>query len=289
MPLSKSEIQPSFHSRIILVVCGIIWRGNRILIARRKADSSLEALKWEFPGGKIEFTEDPCRALQREIKEELDFEIEVGDIFGVTSHNYVSDPGETKHVLMLAYRCAHRKGDPAVRDVEDFRWIDPRELTEYDFAAADRPLVEKLRRIYASSPIPPPPAGEDPQTGSDAETRVETLRESVRRFVAERDWEQFHSPKNLSMSITIEAAELMEHFQWETVSESRFAGADPGRLEAISQEVADIAIYVLSLCNSLNLDLSRAIAAKLKLNREKYPLEKYWGKHVAMEEKNGGR
>ena len=83
------------------------------------------------------------------------------------------------------------------------------------------------------------------------------------------------------MSITIEAAELMEHFQWLTVEESRRLPSDPEAFDAIGQEVADVAMYLLSLCNSLNLDLSDAIVRKLKLNREKYPAEKYRGKHTA--------
>ncbi len=277
---NQSRRPETFHARIMLVVCGIIWKGDQFLIARRKEDSALEPLKWEFPGGKIEFSEDPVRALKREIKEELDFEIEVGDIFGVTSHNYVTDPGSARHVLMLAYRCAHKRGNPEPRDVADFRWIHSRELAGFDFAAADRPLVEKLRRIYSAPPKPAVGPEEESPLESDSGATVAQLKESVRRFVAERDWEQFHSPKNLSMSITIEAAELMEHFQWATVGESRFAGAAPGKLEEVGREVADVAIYLLSLCNSLNLDLSRAISAKLKLNREKYPLEEYWGKHV---------
>ncbi len=80
------------------------------------------------------------------------------------------------------------------------------------------------------------------------------------------------------MSIAIEAAELMEHFQWVTVPEARLLTRDPEKYEEVIQEVADIAIYILSLCHSLNIDLSEAIGKKLKLNRKKYPMEEYWGK-----------
>lgn len=268
------------RSQIILVTCGIIWRGRELLIAQRKPDSALEPLKWEFPGGKIEFTEDPPRALRREIKEELDFEIDVGDIFCVSSHNYQVDKQNTKHVLMLGYTCAYRKGEAVARDVHDFRWIRVEDLDQFDFAAADHPIVEKIRAEHSH-----PDRGdrEQPQAEhllSDDKCSVRHLKREVNRFVSERDWEQFHSPKNLSMSITIEAAELMEHFQWATITESRLLTNDPEKFEEVAQEIADITIYVLSLCHMLNLDLSDAISTKLRLNREKYPLEKYWGKYT---------
>lgn len=86
-----------------------------------------------------------------------------------------------------------------------------------------------------------------------------------------RNWEPYHSPKNLSMSIAIEAAELMEHFQWLTIEESRAIIKEPDKLERIKDEIADIAIYLLSLSNALNIDLSAAILEKLERNKERYP------------------
>lgn len=280
--MSEAADKKDLRARIILVTCGIIWRGREILIARRKADSRLEPLKWEFPGGKIEFSEDPPRALKREIKEELDFEIEVGEIFCVSSHHYRGSAKAVDHVLMLAYSCAYLKGEPAARDVSDFRWIGVEELDRYDFAGADYPIIERLRSLYArpGSSRQDRPDAEGPPL-CDRDCPVSALKEEVNRFVSERDWEQFHSPKNLSMSIAIEAAELMEHFQWSTVSEARLLTRDPEKYEEVTQEVADIAIYLLSLCRSLNIDLSRAIGEKLKLNRRKYPLEEFWGKYTA--------
>ncbi|MFH1039006.1 MAG: NUDIX domain-containing protein [PVC group bacterium] len=272
---------PGLRAQIILVTCGVIWRGRELLIARRQPDSILEPLKWEFPGGKIEFSEDPPAALKREIREELNFEIEVGDIFCVSSHNYQQSPDQVKHVLMLAYSCAYVKGEPEAREVHDFRWVGVEDLDRYDFAAADHPVIKRLRSAYArpnrSETGPAAPAEE---ILSDRDCPVSSLKRDVNRFVSERDWEQFHSPKNLSMSIAIEAAELMEHFQWLTVSEARFLTRSPEKYEEIIQEVADIAIYLLSLCHTLNIDLSASISKKLKLNREKYPLEEYWGKHT---------
>jgi mutator protein MutT len=266
-------------ARITLVTCGIIWKGSKFLIAQRKPDSLLEALKWEFPGGKIEFTEDPPQALRREIREELDFDIDVGDIFCVSSHQYQSATAPSRHILLLAYNCTYRGGTPRARDVNDFRWIGVENLSRYEFAGADQVIVARIKAERGS------PSFEENRTVSeevvlhDDRCTLKELKEEINNFVAERDWEQFHSPKNLSMSISIEAAELMEHFQWSTVRESRFLITDPKKFEEVGQEIADIAAYILSLCNIIGLDLSEAVTRKLKLNRRKYPLEKYWGKY----------
>jgi len=111
---------------------------------------------------------------------------------------------------------------------------------------------------------------------SDSQTTLQELKDRMARFVSERDWEQFHTPKNLSMSIAIEAAELMEHFQWMTVEESK--NLDAGALSDIGEELADIVIYSLSLSNYLGLDLSRTVLAKMDKNIRKYPKEKVRGK-----------
>jgi len=108
---------------------------------------------------------------------------------------------------------------------------------------------------------------------SDASTTLADLRDLVRRFVAERDWEQFHSPKNLSMSLAIEAAELMEHFQWIDIAESRRTGEDPAKLAAIREEIADVLCYLLALANELNLDLATAVRDKMVKNAAKYPAD----------------
>ncbi len=112
----------------------------------------------------------------------------------------------------------------------------------------------------------------------DARTTVRELREAMGRFVAERDWQQFHSPKNLSMGLAIEAAELMEHFQWVDSETSRQVGQDPNKRTAIGEEMADVACYLLALANSLNLDLSDAVLDKLQKNAQKYPAEEFRGK-----------
>ena len=90
----------------------------------------------------------------------------------------------------------------------------------------------------------------------DSTTTVAELRERMRQFVAERDWEQFHSPKNLVMGLSVEASELMEHFLWIDAEASRRAADDPATRTAIGEEVADVALYLFALCNTLGLDLS---------------------------------
>ncbi len=112
----------------------------------------------------------------------------------------------------------------------------------------------------------------------DEQVTVAELREVVRQFVDERDWRQFHSPKNLSMAMAIEVAELMEHFQWITSEESRdYPQHQPAR-QAIQEELADVFCYVLALANAMNIDLSSALEDKMITNRQKYPIEQYRGK-----------
>ncbi|MDX1963305.1 MAG: nucleotide pyrophosphohydrolase [Pirellulales bacterium] len=106
---------------------------------------------------------------------------------------------------------------------------------------------------------------------SDNTTTIADLRALMRAFVAERQWEKFHSPKNLVMSIAIEAAELMEHFQWVEVAESRAVKEQPAKLADIGEEVADVLAYVLALANALELDLSETLRKKMLKNAVKYP------------------
>ncbi len=115
----------------------------------------------------------------------------------------------------------------------------------------------------------------------DHTTTVAALKEAMRRFVAERNWEQFHSPKNLSMGAAVEAAELMEHFLWMENDASRQVIHDAGKMGEIADEMADVACYLLALCNTLGIDLSEAILAKLAKNAARYPAEKYRGRYRA--------
>jgi NTP pyrophosphatase (non-canonical NTP hydrolase) len=113
---------------------------------------------------------------------------------------------------------------------------------------------------------------------SDSDTTLADLKHVVGEFVAERDWGQFHSPKNLAMSIAIEAAELMEHFQWLDVAESRRLAEDPERQQAVGEEIADVLSYTLALANVLNLDLATALQQKMAKNRLKYPANDFQGR-----------
>jgi len=98
----------------------------------------------------------------------------------------------------------------------------------------------------------------------------------IRKFRDERDWLQFHNPKNLAISISIEAAELLELFQWKTGEESSRHAAQ--NVEKVSDEMADVAIYLLELADVLGIDLAKAIDAKLEKNAAKYPVEKSKGR-----------
>ena len=104
---------------------------------------------------------------------------------------------------------------------------------------------------------------------------LDELRETVRRFAAERDWEQFHSPKNLAMALSVEVAELVEHFQW--LTEEQSAALDAQRLEQVRLELADVFIYLVRISDRLGVDLLDAAAAKIALNERKYPAERVRG------------
>ena len=104
------------------------------------------------------------------------------------------------------------------------------------------------------------------------------LREMVRQFVDERDWETFHAPKNVSMAMAVEVAELMEHFQWLTIDESRAIPGDAEKLQEVGEELADILCYGMALANTLGIDISETMRRKMERNRRKYPVEKYKGR-----------
>lgn len=92
----------------------------------------------------------------------------------------------------------------------------------------------------------------------------------IKKFSQERDWEQFHNPKNLSMALSVEASELLEIFQWLTLEQAE--NLDQKKREHAKQEIADIAVYLIRMCMHLNIDLEDAIIEKMKLNEKKYPL-----------------
>jgi NTP pyrophosphatase (non-canonical NTP hydrolase) len=106
---------------------------------------------------------------------------------------------------------------------------------------------------------------------NDKTTSVSDLKLIMAKFVNARDWQKFHSPKNLSASLAIEVAELMEHFQWLTEEESRAVKLDKDKMAHIKDEVADVASYLFSLCNVMGIDLSEAFRTKMVKNNLKYP------------------
>ncbi|MDP8269734.1 MAG: nucleotide pyrophosphohydrolase [Candidatus Tenebribacter davisii] len=101
------------------------------------------------------------------------------------------------------------------------------------------------------------------------------LINKIRQFVKERDWEQFHTPKNLAMALSIEAAEIMEHFQWKTAEESR--ELDEVTFSEVKDEIGDTFVYLLRLCDELGIDPIEAANNKMLKNAEKYPVEKAKG------------
>ena len=99
---------------------------------------------------------------------------------------------------------------------------------------------------------------------------LDTLRDRLRAFALARDWGQFHSPKNLACALSVEAAELLEHFQWMTEDQSR--SPDATRREAIAHEAADVLLYLIQLADQLGIDLLAAADRKITLNATKYPV-----------------
>jgi len=113
---------------------------------------------------------------------------------------------------------------------------------------------------------------------NDGNTVVEELIGNVRDFLREREWEKYHNPKDLAESICIEAAELLQVFQWVRSEESDQFKNDPSKVHQIREELADVVIYCLSMANTLNLDLTKAVLDKIEQNKKKYPINRYKGK-----------
>lgn len=114
---------------------------------------------------------------------------------------------------------------------------------------------------------------------------ISALQESLRRFAADRDWEQFHSPKNLAMALSVEASELVEIFQW--LTEAQSADLDAATRAAVAEEIADVQIYLLRLADRLRIDIPRAVDEKLALNARKYPADQVRGsaaKHTGSDQ-----
>jgi 8-oxo-dGTP diphosphatase len=143
------------HQKPILVTSAIL-RGedDQILVAQRRDDSKIEPGKWEFPGGKVEFMEHPETCLAREIKEELNLEIEIDSFYTLVSHVYPL--GDTyAHIVLLVYLCTLKGGELQILEVKDARWVAVDDLADLTFAAADIPVVKKLQEdaLRESAPL----------------------------------------------------------------------------------------------------------------------------------------
>lgn len=110
------------------------------------------------------------------------------------------------------------------------------------------------------------------------EISLNQIKKEIKKFIRERNWEKYHSPKNISMSIAIEAAELMEHFQWLTIDQSKKLLKDKKKRAEIEDELADIAIYLLDFCELFDIGLESCILRKLEKSSEKYPVHLVRGK-----------
>ena len=104
---------------------------------------------------------------------------------------------------------------------------------------------------------------------------LQDLRNALRQFAAERDWDQFHSPKNLAIALNVEAAELLEHFQW--LPDTETTAIPPEKRAKVREELADVLLYLIRLADKLDVDLSVAAAEKIKINATKYPIDKARG------------
>ena len=126
-------------SDIVKVTAAMLVKDDKIIIARRGPDDKL-ADKWEFPGGKIEINETPEQCLKREMKEEFDIDVSVGEYLGSSIYHY-----DHMSIELLAYRTYWEDGEIDLKDHDDFKWISLEQLAEFDFAPADMVFVEKLQ------------------------------------------------------------------------------------------------------------------------------------------------
>lgn len=112
---------------------------------------------------------------------------------------------------------------------------------------------------------------------NDATATINDLKKLVEKFVRDREWEKFHTPRNLAESICIEAAELLEIFQWSLANEKDSILTDSVKFSRVREELADVLIYCLSFANRAKIDIAKAIADKMEKNKRKYPIEKFKG------------
>jgi 8-oxo-dGTP diphosphatase len=124
----------------IFVTCAIVEKDGKFLVTQRPDDGRSNAGRWEFPGGTLEWGEDPRTSLKREIQEEMGIDVNVGEIFEISTNVY----GEKKHVILLGFHCKYESGEIEKKDIADFKWVSPDEMKEMDITEADLPFIEKL-------------------------------------------------------------------------------------------------------------------------------------------------
>jgi 8-oxo-dGTP diphosphatase len=127
------------------VTAAILMKNDRVLVAQRR-DTDKLAGKWEFPGGKIEIHETPEQCLIREMKEEFDIEVAIGEFFGASIYHY-----ETGPILLLAYHTTWKGGSFSLNAHAAIRWVSLNQMLDIEFAPADMPLVEKLQQRYMTT------------------------------------------------------------------------------------------------------------------------------------------
>jgi dCTP diphosphatase len=113
------------------------------------------------------------------------------------------------------------------------------------------------------------------RSGVVSQSYIQELQNRLHQFAVDREWEQFHAPKNLAMALAVEAGELMEHFQW--MSEAQSEQLDADKLETVGLEVADVFIFTVRLADRMGIDLEALVEKKIKINEQKYPVEKVRG------------
>ena len=122
---------------------------------------------------------------------------------------------------------------------------------------------------------------------TDYDTTLADLLQRVAGFVAARDWQKYHVPKNLSVAIAVEAAELMEHFQWLTHEQAAAAMQEEAKRASVAEELADVLIYGFSLANVLDLDVSEVVLNKLERNEQRFPAEEWRGRARGVGDASG--
>jgi 8-oxo-dGTP diphosphatase len=134
----------------ILVLAGLIRKEHQLLIAQRKKDSKVGPSQWEFPGGKLEDGEGLKECLAREIEEELGLMIQVNELFDVSDHTYHFTDKEIR-IVLIAYMADWKAGEVQLKDCQDAKWVTVNQLQEYDFAAADIPIVKRIQHSWPSN------------------------------------------------------------------------------------------------------------------------------------------